>query len=73
MITTPRDSQWFIDRIGKKIYRKKTVNCPCAKCSRYENYIEEDVEDEYTAGKLYRNHLDNEEDFFDTPEEIPEG
>lgn len=71
-----RNLQWFIDRIGKRIYRKPIESCSCSECQR--NYV--DIWDgipkteksigchrEFHARYLYDCQNDMQIEYFDYP------
>lgn len=72
-----RNKQWFIDRIGKRIYRKKQ-SCPCKMCQKI--YV--DIWDgkdkqgrqmarrEFGARWLYDCQWGLQIEYFDKPEQI---
>lgn len=73
--TTNARKVWFLERIGKRVYRNN-VSCTCSSCmhSYQEGLI---IVDEQYAGYLYNLECDYAADgdlitYFDTPEEVLE-
>lgn len=66
---TPPRLQWFLDRIGKTVYRNKTT-CPCAPCAEvYQQGLH--IGDAMHADYLYdfegqSNYADRPLEYFDT-------
>lgn len=54
--------EWFLNRIGKRIYRNK-LDCPCSECQR--EYV--DITDKQHAIYIYDNHNEMGIKYFDKP------
>lgn len=62
MDKSPHTEQWFIDRVGKTIYRKK-LSCPCDVCQK-ESFI---ISDKSHALYVYDCQIDMQIRYEDKP------
>ena len=67
--------QWFIDRIGKRIYREPIDSCKCVHCQKHNSFIIDDgmkdgkreLRREFHASYLFDCQNDLQIDYFDKP------